>query len=141
MATSEGHIDLEPLRVRITSTLPNNIAGYASLGIGSSLEQEGAVGPELVLFGNKGQGFAQLDTADGPARLHLEPGMWNGKVLPGGNIDLTSKGPLIQVSDQRGFTATVGHSQLEAKSTGKRLNTSAASVVLSVKDKVLWFAP
>jgi hypothetical protein len=87
MSTPEGHIDLEmhPLRIKITNT-SNKGLGYASLGIGASRKHEGVVGPALVLFGNKDQGFAQLDTADGPARLHLEPGMCDGKLLSGGFV-------------------------------------------------------
>jgi hypothetical protein len=142
IATPEGHIDFEtkPLRLKITNT-SNKGFGYASLGIGSSMKHEGVLGPALVLFGNKGQGFAQLDTADGPARLHFEPGMWDGKVLSGGFVDITSDGPLIQLSDQQGLTTGIGQFGLEDKQTGKIIKTGAASIVLAGKDKVLWSAP
>jgi hypothetical protein len=142
ISTPEGHIDLQarPLGLRISDTSKNGL-GYVSLGMVSALKHEGLVGPALILFGNKGQGFAQLDTADGPARLHLEPGMWDGKLLPGGVVDITSEGPLIQVSDQEGLTTGIGRFELKDKQTGKTLKTATASIVLAGKDKVLWSAP
>jgi hypothetical protein len=142
ISTPEGHIDLQrhPLGLHISDTRKNGF-GYVSLGMASALKQEGAIGPELVLFGNYGQGFAQLDTAEGPARLHLEPGTWNGKLLPGGFVDITSEGPLIQVSDREGFTTGIGQFELKEKQTGKMLKTGTASIVLAGKDKVIWSAP
>jgi len=142
ITTSEGHIDLQtrPLRLYIHDSKKNGL-GYVSLGLASALKHEGTVGPELVLFGNYGQGFAQLDTADGPARLHLEPGVWDGKVLPGGFVDITSDGPLFQLSDQQGLRAGIGQVELKEKQTGKTMKTGTASVVLAGKDRVLWSAP
>jgi hypothetical protein len=137
----EGHIDLgtEGLRLKITSTT-DPVFGYASLGIDPALNHKGVVGPALTLFGNKGQGFAQLDTTDGP-RLHLEPGMWEGKLLPGGFVDITSEGPLVQVSDQQGVTAAIGRIELKEKDSGRKVWTPTASVVLLDKDKIRWSAP
>jgi hypothetical protein len=67
--------------------------------------------------------------------------VWDGKVLPGGSVDITSDGPLFQLSDQQGFGSGIGQVELKDKQTGKTLKTGAASIVLSGKDKVLWSAP
>jgi hypothetical protein len=65
--TREGHIELgtEGLRLKITGN-PSGGFGYVSLGMVPSLTREGVIGLALALQGNKGQGFAELDTADGP---------------------------------------------------------------------------
>jgi hypothetical protein len=128
----------EGLRLKITSASEG--FGYASLGIGSSLADKGVVGPALVLAGNKGQGLVELDTADG-TRLHLDPGLWEGKLLPGGSVDITAEGPLIQIADQQGLTAAIGRFELRNKETGHVLRTPTASFVLAGKDRVLWTAP
>lgn len=140
ITTPQSHIDLQTSPLRLYIKDEKNI-GYVSLGMQRSLGQDGVIGPGLTLFGNKGQGFAQLDATDGPPRLHLEPGMWDGKLLPSGFVDITSEGPLIQVSDQEGVKAGVGRFELEDKQTGKKVRTGTASIVLAGKDKVFWSAP
>jgi hypothetical protein len=141
ISNQKGHIDLgtETLLLKITSTADGGY-GYVSLGMAEALSHQGVIGPSLTLSGNKGRGFVELDTADGP-RLHLEPGMSDGKVLPGGFVDITSQGPLMQITDQQGFTTTIGSFKLRDKKTGETLKTSTASIVLAAKDNVLWSAP
>jgi hypothetical protein len=128
ISNKEGHIDLggvAGLRLKITSTT-DPVFGYASFGISSSPDHEGVVSPALTLFGKKGQGYVELDTADGP-RLHMEPGLWQGNLLPGGFVDIDSNHPLIQIADQQGFTAAVGRFELKEKQTGKLVRTPTAS--------------
>ena len=139
VSNSSGHIDFQanPLRLYIHD---DKGVGYVSLGITSALTHEEESGPALTLFGSKGRGFVELNTADGP-RLHMEPGMQNGKILPGGFVDISADKPVIQVSDQQGFAAALGRAELEDKQTGKKLHTSAASVVLTGKSGVLWSTP
>jgi hypothetical protein len=102
--------------------------------------QPHSISERIERVGNLGQGFAQLDTADGP-RLHLEPGMVEGKLQPGGFVDITSEGPLMQVTDQQGLTAAMGRVELKEKDSGRKVWTPTASVVLLDKDKVRWTAP
>lgn len=141
ISNQEGHIELgtEGLRLKITSTGAEAF-GYASLGMVPALEHQGVVGPALTLQGNRGKGFVELDTADGP-RLHLEPGMWQGKVLPGGTVDISADGPIMQLADQQGLTAGIGRFALIEKDTGRKVWTPTASVVLLDKQKILWSAP
>jgi hypothetical protein len=73
--------------------------------------------------------------------LHLEPGVWDGRVLPGGFVDITSDGPLFQLSDQQGLRVGIGQVELKEKQTGRMLKTGAPSIVLAGKDKVLRSAP
>jgi hypothetical protein len=138
----EGHIDLggpAGLRLKITSTT-DPAFGFAALGITPSVEHQGVVAPGFMLQGKKGQGFAYLNVADGP-RLHMEPGMWQGKQLPGGFVDINAGQPLIAISDQQGFAAALGGVELKDKQLGKLVKTPTASIVLTGKDRVLWRAP
>lgn len=75
ISTQQGDIELDTagLRLKITSAR-SEVFGYASLGMTPALEHEGIIGPALTLQGNRGKGFVDLNTADGPI-LHLEPGM------------------------------------------------------------------
>jgi hypothetical protein len=67
--------------------------------------------------------------------------MVEGKMLPGGFVDISSKGPLMQIADQQGFIAAMGRFELEEKATGRKLRTPTASIVLADKDKIRWSAP
>jgi len=51
-----------------------------------------------TLSGPNGQGFTELATGDG-LHLHIEAGMWDGKVLPSGSVDIAAKGPLMGISE------------------------------------------
>jgi hypothetical protein len=141
ISNKEGHIELGTagLRLKITSS-GAEAYGYTSLGMVPSLEHEGVVGAGLTLQGDRGKGFVALNTADGP-RLHLEPGMWQGKVLPGGFVDITADGPLVQVADQQGLTVGIGRFGLVEKDTGRKVLTPTASINLLDKEKILWSAP
>jgi hypothetical protein len=114
-------------------------SGSVSLGIVPAYlgQEKNAAAPGLILSGNYGKGFVSLNTGtDGP-RLHMEAGP--NLLQPSHVTDIAADS--FTVSDKEGFAATIGHSQLEGKHTGKRLNTSAASLVLTGKDGVLWSAP
>jgi len=70
--------------------------------------------------------------------LHIQPG--TGKALVGLRAD--DKTGTISVSDINGFSALLGQAPLENLTAGGTRTTSAASLVLLVKeDHVIWKAP
>jgi len=143
ISTEEGHIELGTLglRLKVISSAKDGL-GWLSLGMMPSdlSRHKDAIGPDLRLAGNNGDGFVELNTADGPA-LHFEPGMSEGAVRPGGFVDISSSGPLIQIADQQGLITGIGRFELKNTQTGHIVKMPTASIVLTGKDGVLWSAP
>jgi hypothetical protein len=54
---------------------------------------------------------------------------------------MAGDGPYIMMADKEGFQAVIGSAAFEAARTGETRQTSAASVILFGKDKILWKAP
>jgi hypothetical protein len=93
----------------------------------------------VVVFGKDGAEQAGLGVVKEKTRLHLSH--MGG---PGGiTLDVDDPdGPSVVVTDNEGFNATLGKSELMTTKTGRSEKTSAASLVLFGKDgKVLWSAP
>jgi hypothetical protein len=144
ISREEGDIELGTigLRLKVISSAKDGL-GWLSLGMMPSdlSRHKGAIGPDLRLAGNNGEGYVELNTADGPG-LHFEPGMSEtGTVRPGGFVDISSSGPLIQIADQQGLTAGIGRFELKNTQTGHIVKMPTASIVLTGKDGVLWSAP
>lgn len=58
------------------------------------------------------------------------------------SLSSDKEGPALSLTDQRGYSASLGSVSLVTKATGESHRTSAASVVLFDKDKnVIWRAP
>jgi len=65
-----------------------------------------------------------------------------GSPESGSAILLNSESPVVELSDDKGFTASLGKTLLTIDKTGESRQRSAASLVMSGKDgKVLWSAP
>ena len=138
IASPDGHIDLHPQKLLIGTTRGGG--ANASLSIERSLR--GNDGPSLWLAGMGGKGLVQLNANDGPLLLMDQGTTGTLKDLsPRGMVEIDAGQPRVSVEDEHGFVATMGHSQLAGKNTGKRVDTSAASVVLSGKGGLLWSAP
>lgn len=95
-------------------------------------------------------GAAWPSNKDKLAGLRVGVGVVNG--MPGfdlfgkagetASLRLDKVGPNIALSDDQGFSTTIGSAALETLQTGESHRTSAASIVLFGKSgKVLWSAP
>ena len=114
--------------------------------------------PQMVFLDNKGQTNLELDGANGllggSVGIFDQQGGHVGGFLAnkdGGHLWLSKRegsasrtevGPVsVEISDEEGFSATLGTGNLVAK-TGETHRTSAASLVLGDKDKhIMWRAP
>jgi hypothetical protein len=56
-------------------------------------------------------------------------------------VYLDSDSPTIELGDPKGFTTTLGSTQLAAPRTGETRRTSAASIVMSERSDIIWEAP
>lgn len=94
---SEGHIDLTPTDLSIRDNIHG--LGFISIGMKKSLTREDEIEPEMHFNGNNGKGFVLLSAIEG---LHLEPGTYQGKPLPGGIVNVSAVGPFVQVAGVNG---------------------------------------
>jgi hypothetical protein len=106
--------------------------------------------PALTLFDEKGQMRVTLDQEEivffdpqGPPRVTLGDGLGADLWLVEGDGSLATLTPnSLELSDNGGFAAKFGVTDLVTPRTGETHKTSAASVVLFDKDKnVIWKAP
>jgi hypothetical protein len=137
----------------------------AKLGMGAVLLMKN--GPGLVLYDEHGQERASVGTSDEETRIDVSSGgtltsstfssMWAGmpgktgsgvgSTGPSGVVRMNldggvAGGPQIGLQDKEGYEINIGKTDLVFTKSGKKQQTSAASVVMFDKDKkVLWSAP
>ena len=114
---TNGDVMIRPTYLQISGKAGSVSLGMVPTFLGgtarlASFMSMGESAPGLILNGALGKGFVSMNTGDGPL-LHME-GLLGESPQPLGSVDIAA---------------------------GKRLNTSAASVVLSGKGRVLWSAP
>ena len=99
-----------------------------------------AGGPHLDLFDAAGTVRVSLNNSKDGTGLGLFDAA--GKIRAGLTVDADADRPELTLSDQEGFEASIGTTELLTPRTGESHKTSAASVVLFGKDKkVIWQAP
>jgi hypothetical protein len=107
--------------------------------------------PKVTLnFSSLGSGFTMFDPHDKASlSMSVSPAV-GGPVFSmfdstgGSRVTLVTPDgePSLKLEDKEGFAATLGQADLLVPGTGRKENTSAASIVLFGKDKkVLWSAP
>jgi hypothetical protein len=128
-------------------------APYAVLGPGSIAIQDDTTGKAAsmsVYVNPSSAGFSLKDGTAIPAVFALLPsGMPTLDLCDKGGtgskcatLSYSEDGPSLELEDAQGYTAILGSGGLVTPKTGETHKTSAASLVLSDKDKnVIWKAP